>query len=36
MLHSTAVLANLAYRYIFDEYWTCSDLVKIYKNILGV
>ena len=37
MLHSTAVLANLAYRcYIFDDYQTCSVLVKIYKNVLGV
>ena len=31
MLHSTAVLAY----YIFDDYWTCSVLVKIYENILG-
>ena len=31
MLHSTTVLAY----HIFDDYWTCSVLVKIYKNILG-
>ena len=29
--HSTTVLVY----YIFDDYWTCSVLVKIYKNILG-
>ena len=33
MLHSTTVLAGLYYT--FDDYWTCSVLVKIYKNILG-
>ena len=31
MLHSTTVLAY----YIFDDHWTRSVLVKIYKNILG-
>ena len=31
MLHSTTVLEH----YIFDDYWTCSVLVKIYINILG-
>ena len=31
ILHSTTALAY----YIFDDYWTCSVLVKIYKNILG-
>ena len=31
MLHSTTILAY----YIFDDYWTCSVLVKIYKNIFG-
>ena len=31
MLHCTTVLAYC----IFDDYWTCSVLVKIYKNILG-
>ena len=36
MVRSTEVLANLAYRYyIFDDCWTCSVLVKIYKNILA-
>ena len=37
MVHSTVVLANLAYRYcIFDDYWTCSVFVKIYRSILEV
>ena len=31
MLHSTTVLAY----YSFDDYWTCSVLGNIYKNILG-
>ena len=31
MLHPTTVLAY----YMFDDYWTCSVLVKIYKNICG-
>ena len=29
MLHFTTVLAN----YIFDDFWNCSILVKIYRNI---
>ena len=29
MFHSTTVLAYC----IFDDYWTCSVLVKIYTNI---
>ena len=31
ILHFTTVLAY----YTFDDYWTCSVLVKIYKNIWG-
>ena len=31
---ANAVLASLAY-HIFDDYWTCSVLVKIYKKFVG-